>query len=64
MSKTLPLILFLAACTPLPPSDAAGCRGVADAADALNTSLLADGGPQSLVAGANLLSLLDAWCGG
>jgi hypothetical protein len=43
-------------------SQPAICDGTAEARDALNAALLVDGGDQSVVAGAQLLSIMDAGC--
>jgi hypothetical protein len=56
----LTLTLLVTACAPAPRS--AICAGTERERDALNVALLADGGPRSLVAGADLLAVLDAGC--
>ena len=40
----------------------ASCRGTADARSAHAAALVADGGPLSLVTGANLIAQIDAAC--
>ena len=56
----LSLTLLISGCATVPQS--AICAGTERERDALNVALLADGGPQSLVAGANLIAKLDAGC--
>ena len=56
------LTLLLSGCASV--SVPAICKGTEGPRDALTIALLADGGPQSTVAGANLIAKLDAGCGG
>jgi len=65
MRLVLPMLLMLvSACSTvsLGASSEAGCQATAPFADALADALLVDGGPQSLVAGENLIATIDAWC--
>lgn len=60
MVKTLPLLVtscFGAV------SDSAICAGTREPTNAHQDALLKDGGPESIVTGANLIALLDAGCG-
>lgn len=57
------LPLLVAGCVTA-TNDSALCDGTRAARDAHTDALLADGGDQSLVTGAALLSRLDAACGG
>ena len=54
------LMLLLSGCVSV--SAPAICKGTERPRDALTAALLADGGPQSTVAGANLIAKLDAGC--
>ena len=61
--KALAFVLLLGACAPL-VSQPAVCKGTAADRDALTAALLADGGPESLMAGQVLIARLDAFCDG
>ena len=62
MRRILLTIMFLASgCANV--STTAICDGTSAARDRLTVALLADGGPDSLNAGAALLAQLDAGCG-
>lgn len=65
MRLVLPMLMTLvSACSTvsLGASSEAGCNATAPFVDALADALLVDGGPQSLVAGENLIATIDAWC--
>lgn len=58
----LTLTLLMSGCANV--SATAICSGTVGDRDALTLALLEDGGPKSKTAGANLISKLDAGCGG
>ena len=55
-------LLLASACT-TSVSDSAICDGSQSAREAHRQALLADGGPQSLESGADLLEMISAGCG-
>jgi hypothetical protein len=62
MKRLSLLILPLLASGCVTASPVAVCDGTVEARDALADALLVDGGNQSVVAGARLLSVMDAAC--
>lgn len=58
----LTLMLLGTGCATAPTSDSAICAGTAKARQDHSAALVDDGGPRSLVTGANLIATIDAGC--